>query len=174
MKERKYRMKKTLALILCAGMLSGFLGGISPVKAKAEPYGSEGVEAREESRDPQQSEPILSVRVPTVVTCVVTPTGEVIEPNGYAIENLSQVDVTTTLIEATGQSPNTTIELLDGDETVWSTDRDGTGFSIRAGASKPLTWKVHDLDGSRNADLLSSATTGPAKLVDVFFEFEEA
>ena len=115
----------------------------------------------------------IKVRVPALVACTVLPSGEVVEPTGYAIENLSAVAVKTVGIEVSDQSPSTRMRMLDGGATAWDS-ANGGGFAIDAKASKPFEWEVDDLTGAANHELLETALTGPAKVADVTFTFEEA
>ena len=119
-------------------------------------------------------EPIISVRVPTSVSCTLLPSGEVVAGDAYAIENDSVVPVRAVRIETIRQAPHTSLELLDNGTPVWSTSGTMTGFSIGAHAAKPLSWHVAQLDASLNAELIAAATQSPQELCLVSFTFEAA
>lgn len=118
--------------------------------------------------------PNISVRVPTLVACTVLPTGEVLEPTGYRIENLSKVAVRTTSIKVANQSPKTTLHLSSVSGEVWSSAGVNKGFSIPHNSHIPLTWKVDDLKAADNAALLAASLKAAAKVADVTFTFEAA
>lgn len=117
-------------------------------------------------------EPIITVRVPAIVPCTILPSGEVVAPDGYAIENDSCVDVTAVSIEAVEQEADTTISLHDGDTIVFSTAGGGSGLSIGAKDSKELTWQIDPLDAAKHADLIAAATQSEQRLGLIRFTFE--
>ena len=117
-------------------------------------------------------EPIITVRVPSVVPCTILPSGDVVAPDGYAIENESCVDVTAVSIEAMEQEANTTIFLYDGDTVAFSTAGGGKGLSIGAQDSKELSWHIGPLDATSHADLIAAATQYEQRLCLIRFTFE--
>lgn len=117
-------------------------------------------------------EPIITVRVPAIVPCTILPSGDVVAPDGYAIENDSHVDVTTTSIEAVEQEADTTITLYDGDTVVFSTAGGGSGLSIGAQDSKELIWQIAPLNATSHADLIAAATQSEQRLGLIRFTFE--
>lgn len=120
-------------------------------------------------------EPIISVDVPTVVACIISSTGEVIEPtSGYSIRNDSVVDVKATSIMVRDLPSNTRIRLLDGEQVVFDSDGPFSSFIIPKQSSKGFTWNVDDLDPKLNEDLISDALDGPITLCNVCFTFESA
>lgn len=117
-------------------------------------------------------EPIITVRVPSIVPCTILPSGDVVAPDGYAIENESCVDVTAVSIEAVEQEANTTISLYDGDTVAFSTAGGGKGLSIGAQDSKDLSWHIGSLDATSHADLIAAATQSEQRLCLIRFTFE--
>ena len=117
-------------------------------------------------------EPIITVRVPSVVPCTILPSGDVVAPDGYAIGNESCVDVTAVSIEAMEQEANATISLYDGDTVAFSTAGGGKGLSIGAQDSKELSWHIGPLDATSHADLIAAATQSEQRLCLIRFTFE--
>lgn len=123
-----------------------------------------------------QWEVIISVRVPTTVACCIMADGTVVAPSGYAIENLSVVDVKTSSIEGTDVYEGTETFLYQGDELVFSTsEKASTPITIAAEAeSIGLEWQVADMDAVKDAELLTAALEDPVAICDVTFTFQES
>ena len=123
-----------------------------------------------------QWEAIISVRVPTTVACCIMADGTVVAPSGYAIENLSVVDVETSSIEGTDVYEGTETYLYQGNELVFSTsEKASTPITIAAEAeSVGLEWQVADMDADEDAELLAAALEDPVAICDVTFTFQES
>lgn len=128
-----------------------------------------------------QWEPVICVSVPTEVACVILPSGEVLEPTGYEIENLSLVDVVTTIDGITcsdvTDGTQTHVSYVDGDESyeVFNTSEGYlAAFSIGAQSAQGLDWTVDDLDAVEDAELLEAAASGVTDVCYVTFTFEAA
>lgn len=124
-------------------------------------------------------DPVIAVRIPTLVACQIQRDGSVVAPGGYAIENLSPVPVRLESAATSGMPSYGSYTLSDADgSTVHSysdgQDRDGAELEIGIGASAPLTWTVGDIVGEEAQELLYQALLGQASLCDVHFTFEAA
>ena len=124
-------------------------------------------------------DPVIAVRVPTLVACQIQPDGSVVAPSGYAIENLSPVPVALEVAATSGMPAYGSYALSDESGTVVHSyangaDDAGGALKIGVGESAPLAWSVGDIVGSEAQPLLLAALQGPAHLCDVAFTFQRA
>lgn len=124
-------------------------------------------------------DPIIVVRVPTLVACKIMPDGSVVEPDGYAIDNLSAVAVRLESASTANMPSFGSYNLTNtSGETVHSyangSDASGVGLRIDADGSAPLTWSVGNIVGAEAQDTLYKALRGPTHLCNVNFVFQRA
>lgn len=124
-------------------------------------------------------DPIIMVRVPTLVACEIMPDGSVVEPDGYAIENLSAVAVKLEKATTADMPSFGSYSLTDSSgKAVHSyangSDASGEDLKIEADGKAPLTWSVGDIVGAEAQDTLYKALQGPTHLCDVNFVFQRA
>lgn len=124
-------------------------------------------------------EPVIAVRIPTLVACQIQRDGSVVAPGGYAIENLSPVPVELESASTSGMPSYGSYELTDEDGNAvhsyaGGADRTGSSLEIGIGEAAPLSWSVGDIVGEEAQELLYAALQGQASLCDVHFTFKEA
>ncbi len=117
-------------------------------------------------------EPIVSIRVPAVLPCVIAPSGEVIEPTDYEIENLSVVPVICDTVSVHDLVPETHVSVLEGSNTVFSTDTGAADLRLAASESKRFTWHIGDLNRRDHGTLIDQALDGEATICRLMFTFE--
>lgn len=126
-----------------------------------------------------QWEPLIAVKVPTLVPCMIEADGSVTAPGGYAIENLSPVAVSLTGATTQNMPSYGSYSLADSSGNVIHSydggkDDRGAGLTIGKHAKAPLTWSVGDITGDQAQELLLKAIQGPTHLCNVTFTFKEA
>ena len=126
-----------------------------------------------------QWDPVIKVKVPTLVACKIMPDGSVVAPGGYAIENLSPVAVDLQSVTTADMPSCGSYTLTDAKGNVVHAFSEGSeqqGESVRmgVGGKAPLTWNVGDLVGEDAQEILYKALEGPTSLCNVTFVFEQA
>ena len=119
-------------------------------------------------------EPIISVKVPTLVACTIMPDGSVVEPTGYRIENRSVVPVTASDMATEYLADDVSVEMADDLGCIYRTGKMVGRLDIAEGSSQCFTWHIGDLDPRENADLIGQAVKEPTTVCRVTFTFEEA
>lgn len=124
-------------------------------------------------------EPMISVRVPTLVACAIMADGTVIAPTGYAIENLSPVAVTLASAETTNMPNFGSYDLESAPGTIIhsyaaESDIEGETLVIQANEAAGLTWRIGGIRGEKAQNILLAALSGPVRLCGVTFTFKAA
>lgn len=132
-----------------------------------------------------QWEPVITVRVPTEAVCRVQADGTVISPSGWSIENLSEVAVRATTIEASDVVPEIGIALSNAagqryfqHEPNGEVTPSNNTLKIKAGANATCTWSLKSSEtpwGTLNGKGLQSILNRedrPGTVGDVTFTFE--
>lgn len=121
-------------------------------------------------------EPVISVRVPTVLPCRILADGTVVVPKDYAIENLSVVNVKSTQIKTSGMPSDASYTLSCDGSTVhtWKgSDSSSKPIKINQRSKKGVSLSVSPVTGNGGWRALAQrATTGEQGLCTISYTFE--
>lgn len=123
-------------------------------------------------------DPIIAVRVPTVLPCKIMADGTVATPSDYAIENLSVVNVRSSSITTTGMPSDASYELSCNGSTIhgWKgEDKSAGSVHIEAQGSTGIAVSISPVEGDGEwRELAQRAAAGPQDLCTITYTFEWA